>query len=55
MKDKRKKLLDEIPDKPQRQDSTRDQLLDLLAVGNKLGMHDAADLIKDAILNERQN
>jgi len=51
MKDKRKKLLDEIPDKPQRQDSTQEQLSDLLAVANKLGMYDAADTIKRQLLS----
>ena len=30
---------------PQRQDSLRDQLLDLHTVANKIGMYDAADLI----------
>lgn len=41
----RKDLLDEIPDLPQRQDSTASQLEDLIAVANKLGMYDAADLL----------
>ena len=41
-------LLEEIPDKPQRQDSTGRQLRDLRAVANKLGMYDAADALKNA-------
>ena len=36
----------EIPIKPQRQDSVNDQLLDLIAVGNRLGMYDAVDVIR---------
>lgn len=51
---KRKKLLADVPKKPQRQDSTTAQLLDLIAVGNKLGMQDATRLIKDAFLSEDQ-
>ena len=35
-----------IPQLPQRQDSTSDQLRDLRAVANRLGMYDAADLIR---------
>lgn len=42
----RKELLEKIPDLPQRQDSTRTQLFDLLAVAQKLGMYDAADYLK---------
>jgi hypothetical protein len=46
--------LNEIPIKPQRQDSINDQLLDLIAVGNRLGMYDAADVIRQFLprLNE---
>ncbi len=39
-------LEDGEQEKPQRQDSTLDQMRDLLAVANKLGMYDAVDLIK---------
>ena len=52
--EKRKELLGEVPKKPQRQDSTTTQLLDLIAVGNKLGMQDATRLITDAFLSENQ-
>jgi len=38
--------LSQIPSLPQRQDSVSDQLRDLAAVGNRLGMHDAADAIE---------
>ena len=51
---KRKELLSDIPKKPQRQDSTTAQLLDLIAVGNKLGMQDATRLITDAFLKEEK-
>ena len=51
---KRKELLADLPKKPQLQDSTTAQLLDLIAVGNKLGMQDATRLIKDAFLSEYQ-
>lgn len=35
-----------IPQQPQRQDSTREQLADLHAFANRLGLYDAADAIK---------
>jgi hypothetical protein len=38
--------LEGIPSRPQRQDSSREQLADLIAVANRLGMYDAADQIK---------
>ena len=41
-----KQLLDQIPQMPQRQDSTRDQLADLHAFANRLGLYDAAAAIK---------
>ncbi|MFP1519409.1 hypothetical protein [Pseudomonas aeruginosa] len=40
------KLLESIPQQPQRQDSTNDQLRDLRAFANRLGLYDAADLIR---------
>ncbi|HHQ2717285.1 TPA: hypothetical protein ACSPMB_003175 [Pseudomonas aeruginosa] len=46
MPDNLKKLLDSIPQQPQRQDSTNDQLRDLRAFANRLGLYDAADLIR---------
>lgn len=45
-------LLRAIPQKPQRQDSTNDQLRDLMFVANRLGMYDAADIIRN-ILEQR--
>ena len=39
-------LLKQIPQQPQRQDSTMDQLEDLVAVANQCGMYDAADWLK---------
>lgn len=41
-------LLNGIPSRPQRQDSTMEQLHDLVLVANRLGMYDAADAIKQA-------
>lgn len=38
-----------IPKLPQRQDSTTDQLLDLIGVANQLGLYDAADFIKNSL------
>jgi hypothetical protein len=37
--------LQKLPCLPQRQDSTSDQLTDLIAVANRLGMYDAADAV----------
>lgn len=37
--------LAELPQMPQRQDSTATQLRDLVAVANRLGMYDAADIV----------
>lgn len=50
--EKKKELLTGVPKKPQRQDSTKAQLLDLIAVGNKLGIQDATRLITDTFLTE---
>jgi hypothetical protein len=47
----RKLLLDSIPSLPQRQDSLTDQLTDLHAVANRLGMYDAADAITQMFRN----
>jgi len=44
---KRKELLSDVPEKPNRQDSLNSQLRDLVAVAQKLGMQDAADFIKN--------
>lgn len=38
--------LEKLAQQPQRQDSALDQLADLRAFANKLGLYDAADLIK---------
>ncbi len=40
-----KKVLEGIPTLPQRQDALADQLQDLAAVANRLGMYDAADFL----------
>lgn len=41
--------LAKLSQQPQRQDGTNDQLRDLTAFANKLGLYDAADLIKTII------
>jgi hypothetical protein len=41
--------ISQVPKRPQRQDGTSDQLRDLKAVANRLGMYDAADLITEII------
>lgn len=41
-----KSELAKIVQQPQRQDGTADQLCDLHAFANRLGLYDAADLIK---------
>lgn len=41
--------LAKLTQQPQRQDSTNDQLRDLHAFANKLGLYDAADLIRNIV------
>jgi len=43
------KIIISIPKLPQRQDSLVDQLSDLIAVANRLGLYDAADYIISVI------
>ena len=43
-------LIAMLPQMPQRQDALNNQLEDLVLVANKLGMYDAADLIRNNIL-----
>lgn len=38
-----------IPEMPQRQDSSTDQLRDLVCVAQRLGLYDAADIIKNLL------
>ena len=47
--DYQSRLLSAIPHLPQRQDSTDAQLRDLRAVANRLGMYDAADLLRNIL------
>ena len=42
-------VLAALPQQPQRQDSTNDQLRDLITVANRTGMYDAADCLKAAL------
>ena len=42
-------MLAALPQQPQRQDSTNDQLRDLITVANRTGMYDAADCLKAAL------
>lgn len=46
MPDNLKTILKTIKHQPQRQDSTNDQLKDLMVFANRLGLYDAADFIK---------
>ena len=45
-------VFDAIPQQPQRQDSTNAQLQDLRDFANRLGLYDAADLLR--IMLERK-
>lgn len=53
LSDYQKRVLADIPQLPQRQDSTNDQLKDLRAVANRLGMYDAAELIRVMLEDSR--
>jgi hypothetical protein len=44
-----------LPQLPQRQDALDDQLIDLVKAANKLGLYDAADLIKNLLSNNSSN
>lgn len=50
MNESLKNVLRAIPQMTQRQDSETDQLRDLVAVANRLGMYDAADYLKAKVL-----
>ena len=41
-----------VPSLPQRQDSTADQMVDLVAVANRLGMYGAADAVRQLMENQ---
>lgn len=44
-----REVLKNTPQCPQRQDSTEDQLRDLVGIANKFGFYDAADAIKNLL------
>lgn len=46
MRENLKTVLATIPQQPQRQDGTTDQLRDLRAFANRLGLYDAADFLR---------
>lgn len=46
LSDYQRRILSDIPRLPQRQDSLNAQLEDLRPVANRLGMYDAADLLR---------
>ena len=48
------KILKNISQQPQRQDALADQLRELKAVANKLGMYDAADLIQTLVVEQNE-
>lgn len=45
--------LSKISQQPQRQDAAIEQLQDLLPFANRLGLYDAADLIRTIVSSER--
>lgn len=45
--------LDKINGCPQRQDSTNEQLIDLIIIANKFGFYDAADYISSSVRREK--
>lgn len=45
--------IQDVSQLPQRQDSLTDQLVDLRVAANKLGLYDAADLLKDILDGKR--
>lgn len=54
MKDN-EKLLKLIPQQPQDQGALNDQLRQLQAFANKLGLYDAADFISEVIKDRKKN
>jgi hypothetical protein len=46
-------VFNEIVQQPQRQDSLTEQLADLITVATLLGMYDAADYVRQAVLTPR--
>lgn len=50
-----REILCMLPQITQRQDSTIDQLSDLILIANKIGMYDAADTINNIIQNNQHN
>ena len=47
--DYQRRILSTVPQLPQRQDSVNSQLNDLRPVANRLGMYDAADMIRTLV------
>lgn len=50
-----KRYLKRVPNHPQRQDGTRDQLRDLIVLANKAGLYDAADFVRDLLEKNQSN
>ena len=48
-----KEILAIIPSQPQRQNSSAEQLRDLVSVANRLGMYDAADVISQLLAKKK--
>lgn len=48
-----KSVLSKLPKLPQRQDGSKDQLRDLIPFANKLGMYDAADVLKTIVKQDK--
>lgn len=47
--DNYKKAMDDFPRQPQRQDSIKDQFVDLITMANKMGCYDAADFLREQV------
>lgn len=49
MQEDLKKVLESVPQLPQRQDGIDAQLQDLRVIANRLGMYDAADVLRSMV------
>ena len=51
MRENMDEIIQAIPKQAQRQDATMHQLLDLREVGERLGLHDATDILTTIIIS----
>ncbi len=47
--DNLEKAMNDFPRQPQRQDSIKDQFVDLITMANKMGCYDAADFLREHV------